>query len=1002
MDVPVMLTINTPPPVISLDPATINVFAYEGDAVPDFAIDVTNIGGGVLDWTAANNAGWATIDPTSGIGDGTLTVSIDITGLDPEVVYRDTVFVDDPAALNTPEYTIINLTIFETDHVEVETVTTVPGDQVEVGIYYTNATPTGQFTLPLSFVNTDVFCDSVSFQGTRMVIPDESVVTIDNAAGTIEIFGFTINGNILPAGNGLIARMFFTVAGDAATQFVPIDTAFIAPDGEFEFTYYMGGPKTTLFTSGGIDISDTPCFDFPTDTVAFEFDLGDILPTISFPVNNTCGGILEWSVTAGASWLVLTPASGTEADLVTFGVDTTGMAPGSYVTTATFESNGENTPYDVVVTLNLTGVPILSVAPLMFDIGQVCGGEIASGEFDIMNIGYETLDWTADALETVALSAYAGTAPSTITFDITTSLLDYGHHSLEVTITSDGALHSPQAVMIELFVVNCDECTFDIAEVEGAQGIPVGVPVYTTGIENVAGLQFNIGYDPALVMPDSVTSAHMSGPVIGYVDDQIHYIWDDIVNPITVASGEAVMTLWVTPLGDVGQENCFEWAGVNEITDPYGIPYEGVIYCGGCLMTVSPFMNLSGTIIYHYDPFVVDTALPIGVPDVMVEVSGDASHMTMTDVNGNFEFSNMMPGNYMITPLRTEDDPGVSIADAIKIERHLAFVEEFESPHQMIAADVNLSDGVTVADVVIIRRYLAELDVLPSGNWIFVDANFAISKDNWYEAPHWCDVTIINDDIDMLYFIGMRMGDVNWTWSAPKLSPKMANVELTIPDVIATPNDQVMVPIVVTNFSNVAGVEVHITYDMAQVSVDSIASQVLPGPTVNAVDGRAHIIWGDFENPLTLADGETLAVIYFQIMPTASGDLPLEFMASCELTDEIGNPYALTLTGGKLMVEPLDVDDDHANLPLQFELRQNYPNPFNPSTTISYTVAKAMSLSLEVYNVSGQVVDRIDLGRKTAGAYSFTYNGNKLASGIYTYRLVGEGISVAKQMLLVK
>jgi hypothetical protein len=395
---------------------------------------------------------------------------------------------------------------------------------------------------------------------------------------------------------------------------------------------------------------------------------------------------------------------------------------------------------------------------------------------------------------------------------------------------------------------------------------------------------------------------------------------------------------------------------------------------------------------------------------VTIELSGDASDMTLTDVEGHYLFSDVTPGSYMITPMRIEDDLGVSIADAIKIERHLAFVEEFESPYQLVAGDVNLSDGVTVADVVVIRRYLAELDVLPSGNWAFISNDYAINKDNWYDAPHMREIQVTSGDLGDLDFTGVRMGDVNATWMMLLATPRTgltnqavsANVELSLPEIIAAPSDEVMVPILVANFANVAGVEIHITFDMAHAMVDSIVSAILPDPTVNAIDGRAHIIWDDFENPITLADGETLAAIYFHIMPTASGDLPLEFMASCELTDEIGNPYPLTLTGGKLMVGPLDVDDDRPGLPMKFGLRQNYPNPFNPSTTISYTVDKSMSLSLEIYNVSGQVVDRIDLGRKTAGEYSFTYHGDHLASGIYTYRLVGDGVSVARQMMLIK
>jgi hypothetical protein len=993
--VPVTLTINPPPPVIALDPTEINLFAYENEAIPDFFIDVTNTGGSTLEWTASNQTGWVSLDPVSGTGDGTITVSFNISGILPGE-YVDTVFVDDPAAVNTPQYTVISLTVYETDHVEVAVVSAFAGEQVEVAVDYTNATPTGQFTLPLSFVNTDVVCDSVSFQGTRMVVPDESVVTIDNAAGTIEIFGFTIDGPILPAGSGPIARMFFTVAGDAPSQFVPIDTTFIEPDGAFEFTlYYMGDPKTTLFTPGGIDISDTPCFEFPTDTVAFEFDLGGIVPSISFPITNSCGGVLEWSVTDGVDWLYFIPTSGTQYDEVTFNIDTIGMSPGSYVTTATFESNGLGTPYDVVVTLNLRAVPIISLQPEIIDFGQVCGGEVLEGSFDINNTGTAILEWHAETIDAVVLSHYDGIAPWTVSFSINTDLLAYGHHDIEVVVSSDSALNSPQILTLKLFVVNCDECTFDIADVDGAQGIPVGVPIYSGGVTDVAGLQFNISYDPALVTADSVTSTYMDGPTIGMPSGEIHYIWTDIINPITVPNGDAIMTLWVTPIGDIGAENCFAWIGDNEITDPYGIPYEGVIYCGGCLTVISPFFGMSGSISYY------DFIRPI--PDVTVDLSGDDAASTTTDDHGEYTFADLSAGNYMIEPSRGDNDPGVSIADAIKVERHLAFVEEFDSPFKMIAADVNLSDNVSVADVVKIKRYLAELEDLPNGNWTFVDADFDINMSNWYDAPRYIDAVITDKDLDLLDFVGVRMGDVNNTWSQPASSKAMAaNVELTIPDLIAAPSDDIDVPIVVANFNAVAGIEIHVSFDIASVTVDSITSSVMPDPTVNAVDGRAHIIWGDFTNPLTLADGETLATIHFHILPTASGDVPLEFMANCELTDEIGDPYPLGLTNGKLMVDPLDVDDETSNLPMAFELKQNYPNPFNPATTISYTVDKTMSLALEIYNVSGQVVERIDLGRKVAGTHTFNFSGENLASGLYTYRLIGEGVSVARQMMLVK
>jgi len=229
-----------------------------------------------------------------------------------------------------------------------------------------------------------------------------------------------------------------------------------------------------------------------------------------------------------------------------------------------------------------------------------------------------------------------------------------------------------------------------------------------------------------------------------------------------------------------------------------------------------------------------------------------------------------------------------------------------------------------------------------------------------------------------------------------------SGIELTIPDLSGAPSDDVAVPVLVANFTAVAGVEIHITFDQTKITVDSVTSARLSDPTVNAVNGRAHLIWEDFLHPVTLDDGDTLMFIYFHVMPTATGDIPLAFMATCELVDEIGDPYPLILTGGKVVVTPTDVDDDSGRLPTEFGLRQNYPNPFNPSTTISYTVDRAMSLMFEVFNVSGQVVDRIDLGHQSPGIYSFVYAAGTLPSGIYTYRLTGEGLSVAKQMILVK
>ena len=93
-----------------------------------------------------------------------------------------------------------------------------------------------------------------------------------------------------------------------------------------------------------------------------------------------------------------------------------------------------------------------------------------------------------------------------------------------------------------------------------------------------------------------------------------------------------------------------------------------------------------------------------------------------------------------------------------------------------------------------------------------------------------------------------------------------------------------------------------------------------------------------------------------------------------------------------------------------YALFQNYPNPFNPTTHIMYSVPKTSYISLKVYNLLGQQIITLFEGYRQAGNYKVTFDGSKLASGVYFYRLsagnssTGSGHSFfeTKKLLLVK
>jgi hypothetical protein len=91
-----------------------------------------------------------------------------------------------------------------------------------------------------------------------------------------------------------------------------------------------------------------------------------------------------------------------------------------------------------------------------------------------------------------------------------------------------------------------------------------------------------------------------------------------------------------------------------------------------------------------------------------------------------------------------------------------------------------------------------------------------------------------------------------------------------------------------------------------------------------------------------------------------------------------------------------------SKIPSTYELSQNYPNPFNPTTQIEYSIPKSGFVTLKVYNVLGQQVATLFAGDQKAGNYVATFDGSRLASGIYFYRLDAGSFSRTMKMVLMK
>ena len=85
-----------------------------------------------------------------------------------------------------------------------------------------------------------------------------------------------------------------------------------------------------------------------------------------------------------------------------------------------------------------------------------------------------------------------------------------------------------------------------------------------------------------------------------------------------------------------------------------------------------------------------------------------------------------------------------------------------------------------------------------------------------------------------------------------------------------------------------------------------------------------------------------------------------------------------------------------------FELFQNYPNPFNPVTNITYTLAKASTVELSIFNPLGQLLTTLVSERQAAGRYTYQWNANKHAGGVYICRLTAGQLQKTMKVVLMK
>ncbi|MDX1685141.1 MAG: T9SS type A sorting domain-containing protein [Saprospiraceae bacterium] len=392
--------------------------------------------------------------------------------------------------------------------------------------------------------------------------------------------------------------------------------------------------------------------------------------------------------------------------------------------------------------------------------------------------------------------------------------------------------------------------------------------------------------------------------------------------------------------------------------------------------------------------------------DVEVELkspSMGASKFYMTDDEGHFAFPDMaMYEDYEVSA-RYDKNPmnGVSTLDLVMIQRHLLGYEDLDGPYRYIAADVNNSHSISAGDISELRKMIlgVHADFPRNESWRFIDQDFQFSDvRNPFPYKEAIDINSFSKDEMASDFVAVKVGDVSGDAIPSGVidnSTRSGDLLLTLPQPASTTSGEILVPIVVgqTEMQNILAIQFTGEYDrdlMEFVELRSGALKVQDYHVADLDQGQFTLAWSNID-AVEIGRDDVLLTAVFNPRSEIDGALPF------------------TLTGA--ITPAIAYSDDRVEFNIlsqgvgtteSFALYQNTPNPFKGTTNIAFELPGAMTYSIEVFDMSGKILKRVDgFGRSGYQSLELDMSGFSESSVLY-YQLKTDRYSATRKMVIIE
>lgn len=220
-------------------------------------------------------------------------------------------------------------------------------------------------------------------------------------------------------------------------------------------------------------------------------------------------------------------------------------------------------------------------------------------------------------------------------------------------------------------------------------------------------------------------------------------------------------------------------------------------------------------------------------------------------------------------------------------------------------------------------------------------------------------------------------------------------------DVHYQPRQVIEVPVYLNEPDNIYTVEGKISYDATAFQFEGLQfSSQFSGAMreINRVEGDVSFAIAALQET-NLQTNQPVMKLRLSYLGSLNGNSSTVTLSKLRLNE--GNEL---INAAQSQILILTDVKENLQIPVEYGLDQNFPNPFNPSTVVRFAIPEAGFVSLNLYNLQGEVIAELQSGDLAAGYHFITVDATKLnlSSGVYLYKLTSNNFTATKKLVLMK